>query len=94
MAPLVKAYAPLKDVDSVMSILERISFLGGVTDTQRARIFRRMEVGSFKKGEYVSRRGEDGKIATRWAPYLRPEPPLRWVNDLTAVDARMIVFHK
>ena len=42
----------------------------------------------------VSRRGEDGKIDTRWAPYLRPEPPLRWVNDLTAVDARMIVFHK
>ena len=42
----------------------------------------------------VSRRGKDGKIDTRWAPYMKPEPPLRWVNDLTAVDARMIVFQK
>jgi hypothetical protein len=42
----------------------------------------------------VSRRGKDGKIDARWAPYMRPEPPRRWVNDLTAVDARMIVFQK
>ena len=28
------------------------------------------------------------------APYMRPEPPLRWVSDLTAIDAWMIVFHK
>jgi hypothetical protein len=28
------------------------------------------------------------------ASYMRPEPPLRWVSDLTAIDARMIVFRK
>jgi hypothetical protein len=27
-------------------------------------------------------------------PYMRPEPPIRWVSDLTAIDARMIVFRK
>jgi hypothetical protein len=42
----------------------------------------------------VSRRGEHGKIKTGWAPYLRPEPPIRWVTDRTAIDARMIVFDK
>jgi hypothetical protein len=42
----------------------------------------------------VSRRSTDGRIDAHWAPYLRPEPPLRWVSDLTAIDARMIVFKK
>jgi hypothetical protein len=42
----------------------------------------------------VSRRSKNGKIDTRWAPYMRPEPPRRWVNELTAIDARMIVFNK
>ena len=42
----------------------------------------------------VSRRTKDGKIDTRWAPYMRPEPPRRWVSDLIAIDARMIVFNK
>ena len=42
----------------------------------------------------VSRRTKDGKIDTRWAPYMRPEPPRRWVSDLTTIDARMIVFDK
>ena len=42
----------------------------------------------------VSRRGKHGKIDTRWAPYMRPEPPIRRVSDLTTIDARMIVFDK
>jgi len=42
----------------------------------------------------VSRRSNHGKIDTRLAPYMRPEPPLRWVSDFTAIDARMIVFDK
>jgi hypothetical protein len=42
----------------------------------------------------VSRRGKHGKIDTRWAPYMRPEPPIRWVSDLTTIDAWMIVFDK
>lgn len=55
----MKQFAPLTDVDSVLSILSKISFLGGVSDEQRAKIFRRMEVVSFKAGEYVSRQGEE-----------------------------------
>lgn len=56
--PTMKDFTPLTDVDAVMSILSRISFLGGVSDVQREEIFRLLEVGTFKKGEYISRRGE------------------------------------
>jgi CRP-like cAMP-binding protein len=40
-------------------ILSKISFLGGVSDDQREEIFRYLEVGLFKKGEYVSRKDEE-----------------------------------
>ncbi len=40
------------------------------------------------------RRGKHGKVETRWAPYLRQERPLRWVDEITAIDAEMIVFEK
>src|SRR5437879_4414752 len=55
----MKEYSPLTDVDSVISILSKISFLGGVSDAQREEIFRLLEVGHFRKGEYVSKRGEE-----------------------------------
>jgi len=42
-----------------MSILSKISFLGGVSDAQRNKIFQLLEISSFKKGEYVSRKGEE-----------------------------------
>jgi CRP/FNR family cyclic AMP-dependent transcriptional regulator len=54
----MKEYTPLTDLDSVISILSRISFLGGVSDSQRDEILKRFELGSFKKGEYVSRKGD------------------------------------
>jgi len=54
----MKEYAPLTDVESVLSILSKISFLGGVSDAERDCIFRRLEIGVFKKGEYVSRKGD------------------------------------
>jgi hypothetical protein len=40
------------------------------------------------------RRGKHGKIETRWVPYLRPGYPVRWVKEITAIDAEMIVFEK
>jgi hypothetical protein len=40
------------------------------------------------------RRGKHGKIETRWAPYFRPGYPLRWVSEITVIDAEMIVFEK
>lgn len=55
----MKNYAPLEDFDSLEPILSRISFLGGVTDTQREAIFQLMEKHAFKKGEYISRVDEE-----------------------------------
>ena len=55
----MRKYLPLEDADSVMAILSKISFLGGVSEAQRNEIFRLLEVGLFKKGEYVSRKGEE-----------------------------------
>ncbi|MEI8310151.1 MAG: cyclic nucleotide-binding domain-containing protein [Verrucomicrobiota bacterium] len=55
----MKRYAPLEDPDSVMSILSNISFLGGVSDTQRDKVFRLLETGQFEKGECVSQHGEE-----------------------------------
>jgi CRP-like cAMP-binding protein len=55
----MKRYVPLKDPDSVISILSSISFLGGVSDTQRSKVFRLLETGQFEKGESVSQHGEE-----------------------------------
>lgn len=51
-------FLPLKDPDSLMPILSRIAFLGAVTDEQREEICKLLEVGTFQKGEYISKRGE------------------------------------
>jgi CRP/FNR family cyclic AMP-dependent transcriptional regulator len=53
----VKTYHPLEDIDSVISILSRISVWGGLTDEQQAEVYRRLEVGTFRKGEYIFRKG-------------------------------------
>ncbi len=42
----------------------------------------------------VSWRGKNGKLYTNWAPYFRPGYPVRWVREITAIDADMIVFDK
>ncbi len=52
------AYAPLKDVDSVIAVLSRISVWGGLTNEQQEKIYRQLEVGTFRKGEYVFRKGD------------------------------------
>ena len=54
----MKEFNPLKDSGSVISILSRISFLGGVSDAQLGEIFQLLETQVFKKGEYISKRGE------------------------------------
>lgn len=54
----MKEFTPLDDVSSIMSILPSISFLGAVSDEQREEIYPYFEVGTFKKGEYISKRGE------------------------------------
>jgi CRP-like cAMP-binding protein len=42
-----------------MPILSNISFLGGVSDSQRSTVFRLLEIAQFQKGEYVSHHGEE-----------------------------------
>jgi len=54
----MKKHAPLTDISTVIAILSRISFLGGVTDEQREKMFRHFETARFQKGEYIARRGE------------------------------------
>jgi CRP-like cAMP-binding protein len=51
-------HSPLADFSSVIAILSKISFLGGVSDAQRDTLFRYFETAHFAKGEYVARRGE------------------------------------
>ncbi len=51
-------YRPLIDLDSVIPILSRISVWGGLTDKQQQEIYQRLEVGTFKKGEFIFRKGD------------------------------------
>jgi len=60
----MKAYDPLEDIDSVIAILSRISVWGGFTEKQQAKIYKRLEVGTFKKGEYIFRKGDSPRIST------------------------------
>jgi CRP/FNR family cyclic AMP-dependent transcriptional regulator len=55
----MRKFSPLTDVKSVMSILSKVSFLGGVSDAEREEVFGLLEVCEFKKGEYILKRGED-----------------------------------
>lgn len=54
----MKTYHPLGDIESVNTILSCTSVWGGLTEEQQEKIYRRLEVGTFKKGEYVFRKGE------------------------------------
>jgi len=40
------------------------------------------------------RHGKHGRVSTHWVPFLRPGYTQRWVNEITAIDAEMIVFEK
>jgi hypothetical protein len=42
----------------------------------------------------ASRRVNHGKIQRALVPYVRPGYPVRWVREITAIDAEMIVFKK
>ena len=52
------AFHPLTDIEPVISILSKISVWGGLTSAQQAEIYQLLEVGSFKKGEYIFRKGD------------------------------------
>jgi CRP-like cAMP-binding protein len=54
----MKAYDPLTDIDSVIAILSKISVWGGFTDEQQEKIYKQLEIGTFKKGEFIFRKGD------------------------------------
>lgn len=54
----MKTYGSLKDIDSVIAILSRISVWRDLTGEQQEKIYRRLEIGTFNKGECIFRKGE------------------------------------
>ena len=56
---LMKTFAPLTNIESVLSILSQISFFGGISDAEREEVFRLLESGCFKKGEHIIKLGEE-----------------------------------
>lgn len=55
----MRSFPPLEDSAPVQSILERISFLGGLTGEQLEALFALLECATFKEGEMIARRGEE-----------------------------------
>jgi CRP-like cAMP-binding protein len=55
----MKSFAPLEDAASVKAILERISFLGGLSDDQLGTILGLLKCATYKKGEIIAQRGEE-----------------------------------
>ena len=55
----MKQFVPLEDIESVLPILSEIAIWGGVSDEQREKIFKRLETGIFKKGDYIFQKGDE-----------------------------------
>ena len=54
----MKSFTPLDSIGSVLPILSKIALWGGMSDEQRSKIFKHLEVGIFKKDEYIFHRGD------------------------------------
>lgn len=48
----------MRDINSVNAILSQVSVWGGMNPEQQEKIYKRLEVGRFKKGEYIFHKGE------------------------------------
>ena len=55
----MSSFTLLADIDSVLPILSEIAIFGGFTDRQLHQIFKSLEEGLFKPGEYVFQKGDD-----------------------------------
>jgi CRP/FNR family cyclic AMP-dependent transcriptional regulator len=55
----MQTFVPLENADSVVSMLSQISMFGGITEAQQDRIFGRLEIGTFKRGETIFLEGGD-----------------------------------
>jgi len=54
----MKSFVPLDNIDSVISILSQIAIWGGLSDDQRSKVFKKLEIGIYEKGEYIFRKGD------------------------------------
>jgi CRP-like cAMP-binding protein len=54
----MKIYQSIKDIDSVISILSQISVWEGLKGEEQQKLYRRLEIGIFKKGEYIFQKGD------------------------------------
>ena len=55
----MNSFTPLKDAESVLSILSKISIFGGITEEQRQEVFSRLETGFFRKGSCIFKKGDE-----------------------------------
>jgi CRP-like cAMP-binding protein len=55
---MIKSFVPLDKIESVLSILSQIAIWGGLSDEERSKVFKRLEVGIFKEGEYIFQKGD------------------------------------
>lgn len=55
----MNSFLPLKDYETVLCILSKISLFGGTTDAQLETILKRLQLGVVAQGECVFRKGED-----------------------------------
>lgn len=55
----MNTFIPLENPQEVVSILSRIAIFGGVTDDQQNEIFRRLEIGTVKTGQFVFQKGDE-----------------------------------
>jgi CRP/FNR family cyclic AMP-dependent transcriptional regulator len=53
-----KYRSPLLEVEKVLPILNKISLLGGLDDTQLYAVFRILETEHYRKGEFIFRQGD------------------------------------
>jgi CRP-like cAMP-binding protein len=56
---VMKKFIPLQDIESVLPILSNIAIWGGTTERQQQEIFKLLEVGAFKEGEYIFQKGDE-----------------------------------
>jgi CRP/FNR family transcriptional regulator, cyclic AMP receptor protein len=54
----MKIYQPIKDIDSVISILSQISLWEGLKGEEQQELYRRLEIGIFTKGEHIFQKGD------------------------------------
>lgn len=54
----MRIYESLKDIGSVKAILSQISIWGGLSGDQQEKIYKRLEVGIFNKGEHIFCKGD------------------------------------